>query len=227
MSLYEALTERLATHADVLGFDPVKVQQRSYEWHTMRLGVITASGVDSVMAKSGSVTRMGYMSELIAEIATGAPKPLVSAKALQWGLDNEPAAIETYTFTTGEVVQQVPFIYKDINMRVGCSPDGVMSSKTLELKCPFNTRHHVELIIDGVMKKEYQQQTQFQLWVMGLDELDFMSFDPRMKKHMDHIITVGRIESFMKAFDDAIPQFIMEMDAKLDRIGFRYGDQWK
>ena len=28
-------------------------------------------------------------------------------------------------------------------------------------------------------------------------------------------------------FDDAIPQFIMEMDAKLERLGFKFGEQFK
>ena len=28
-------------------------------------------------------------------------------------------------------------------------------------------------------------------------------------------------------FDDAIPQFIKEMDAKLERIGFKFGEQFK
>jgi hypothetical protein len=47
------------------------------------------------------------------------------------------------------------------------------------------------------------------------------------EKHTDHIVTVERSDVFMKKFDDAIPQFIMEMDAKLERLGFRFGEQFK
>lgn len=226
MSLYESLTEKLAKHTDVLGFNPVEVEQRSFQWHTMRLGVITASGIDCILAKAGSVKRGGYMSELIAEIATGAPKPLVSAKALEWGINNEPAAIDTYQFTTGEAVRQIPFFYRDDSMRAGCSPDGVMEKKTLELKCPWNTIHHIDLIVDGVIKKEYQMQCQFQMWCMGTQQVDFMSFDPRMRKSIDLVVTIDRNDEMMKCFDDAIPQFVKEMDAKLERLGFKWGDQW-
>lgn len=226
MSLYESLTERLAKHADVLGFNPVTVEQRSYQWFRMRLGCITASGISAILAKTGSATRDGYMAELIAEIATGAPGEPVSAKAMQWGIEQEPAAIETYSFNTGKIVRQIPFIYgKD--MRFGCSPDGVMDDKTLEIKCPFNTRYHIELIVDGRMKKEYQDQVQFQMYVAGTEAVDFLSFDPRMQKHIDFMVTVERSDKHIALFNDAIPQFIMEMDAKLDRIGFKYGDQWK
>ena len=48
-----------------------------------------------------------------------------------------------------------------------------------------------------------------------------------MLKHTDHIVTVERSDVFMKKFDDAIPQFIMEMDAKLERLGFKFGEQFK
>lgn len=226
MTLYESLTERLSQHAQVLGFDPVTVEQRSYQWFRMRLGVITASGVSAVLAKPGSATRDGYMAELIAEIATGAPGEPVSAKAMQWGIEQEPAAIETYSFNTGHAVRQIPFIYGK-GMRFGCSPDGVMGEKTLEIKCPFNTRYHIELIVDGRMKKEYQEQVQFQMYVAGTNEVDFLSFDPRMQKHMDFMVTVERSDKYMQLFDDAIPQFIMEMDMKLEKLGFSFGEQWK
>lgn len=225
-NLITQLRERLASYNETFGTDLNQVEQRSWHWFRMRLGVITASGISAILAKSGSATRDGYMAELIAEIATGAPGEPVSAKAMQWGIEQEPAAIETYSFNTGKIVQQIPFIYgKD--MRFGCSPDGVMDDKTLEIKCPFNTRYHIELIVDGRMKKEYQDQVQFQMYVAGTEAVDFLSFDPRMQKHIDFMVTVERSDKHIALFNDAIPQFIMEMDAKLDRIGFQYGDQWK
>lgn len=83
------------------------------------------------------------------------------------------------------------------------------------------------LIMDGRMDKDYMAQTQFQMWVMGTNKVDFHSHDPRMLKHTDHTVTVERSELFMKKFDDAIPQFIKEMDAKLERLGFKFGEQFK
>lgn len=225
--LIEKLRSRLSAFNDIFGFDCVAVEQRSYAWHMMRLGVITASGIDAILAKTGSATRDGYMATLIAEIATGAPAEPVSAKTLQWGVDHEPAAIEAYSFMSGNIVEQIPFVYRDDTMRCGCSPDGVMQDYTLEIKCPYMTRRHIELIVDGRMDKDYQAQTQFQMWVMGTDKVDFHSHDPRMLKHTDHTVTVERSDKFMQKFDDAIPQFIMEMDAKLERLGFKFGEQFR
>lgn len=102
-----------------------------------------------------------------------------------------------------------------------------MDDFTLEIKCPYMSRRHIELIVDGRMDKDYMAQTQFQMWVMGTNKVDFHNHDPRMLKHTDHIVTVERSDVFMKKFDDAIPQFIMEMDAKLERLGFRFGEQFK
>ena len=225
--LIDELRYRLSRFNETFGFDCVTVEQRSFQWHMMRLGVITASGIDAILAKSGSATRDGYMATLIAEIATGAPAEPVSAKTLQWGIDHEPAAIEAYSFMTGNVVEQIPFVYRDETMRCGCSPDGVMNDFTLEIKCPYMSRRHIELIVDGRMDKDYMAQTQFQMWVIGTNKVDFHSHDPRMLKHTDHTVTVERSDVFMKKFDEAIPQFIMEMDAKLERLGFKFGEQFK
>ena len=225
--LIDELRTRLSAFNDTFGFDCVSVEQRSFQWHMMRLGVITASGIDAILAKTGSATRDGYMATLIAEIATGAPAEPVSAKTLQWGIDHEPAAIEAYSFMTGNVVEQIPFVYRDDTMRCGCSPDGVMDDFTLEIKCPYMTRRHIELIVDGRMDKDYMGQVQFQMWVIGTEKVDFHSHDPRMLKYTDAMVTVHRSDLFMKKFDDAIPQFIMEMDAKLERLGFKFGEQFK
>ena len=226
-NLISSLRERLAKFNNLFEVDLCSIEQRSWHWHKMRLGVITASSISGVLAKTGSAARDGIMAELIAEIATGSPAEPVSAKTLQWGIDHEPAAIEAYSFMTGNVVEQIPFVYRDGDMRCGCSPDGVMDDFTLEIKCPYMSRRHIELIVDGRMDKDYMAQTQFQMWVIGTNKVDFHSHDPRMLKHTDHIVTVERSDIFMKKFDDAIPQFIMEMDAKLERLGFKFGEQFK
>lgn len=225
--LIEQLRTRLSAFNDTFGFDCVAVEQRTLQWHKMRLGVITASNISGVLAEPGSAKREGMMAELIAEIATGSPGEPVSAKALQHGIDNEPFAIESYSFATGEIVNQIPFVYRDETMRCGCSPDGVTEKKTIECKAPWNTRYHIEAIVDGRIKKEYQEQVQFQMWVCGTESVDFVSFDPRMLKHNFFMTAVERSDVFMKKFDDAIPQFIMEMDVKLERLGFKFGEQFK
>ena len=68
--LIDELRTRLSAFNDTFGFDCVAVEQRTFQWHKMRLGVITASNISGVLAKTGSAARDGIMAELIAEIAT-------------------------------------------------------------------------------------------------------------------------------------------------------------
>ncbi|MGL5490545.1 MAG: lambda exonuclease family protein [Shewanella sp.] len=234
MSILTQFNQRLATASAKLGFDLAAEEQGSYNWHRAKLGVISASNSSSLLAKVGSATRDGYMASLIAEICTGAPLDgdQASGRAIEWGHTHEPSAREMLSFKDGAVIERYPFIYGDhneIHMRTGCSPDGliVAASKGVEIKCPWNTRHHVEALVDGRIKKEYMDQVQFSMWVSGLNEWEFVSFDPRMRKNNLFHTTIERSDKHMKLFDDAVPQFCLEMDRKLQLVGFEFGDQWK
>ncbi len=226
----EDLKTRLTLVKSVLGVDMNEVKQGDYDWLRARLGVITASNASAVIAKSGSMTRDGYMATLIGEIATGAPLEgnAPSGKAIDWGNENEPAARESYQFMTMNHVDEFPFVFSD-DMRCGCSPDGLITGlgRGLEIKCPFNTRYHIELLVDGRVKKEYMDQVQYSMWVTGAQEWEFVSFDPRMKSNILKIVTISRDEKYMTKFAELVPQFIEEMDRKMQMIGLRFGDQWK
>lgn len=222
--------QQLTAAKSVLGVDLNEVQQGEYDWLRARLGVITASNSRSVLAKQGSATRDGYMAVLIGEIATGAPLDgsMPSGRAIEWGNENEGAARECYSFMSGDAVSSFPFVYSD-GMRCGCSPDGLIKSKQkgIEIKCPYNTRYHIELLVDGRMKNEYMDQVQYSMWVTGANEWEFCSYDPRMKANIIKYMTVERSDKHMKLFDDAVPQFLLEMDRKMQLIGLKFGDQWK
>lgn len=225
-ALTKKFEQSLARHIDVLGFDPRDVEQTSFEWFQMRLGVITASQVSKVVAKTGSQTRINYMAQLVAEIATGEQKDAFSSKATEWGIENEPRAIETYQFITGRPVERVPFVMSE-DMRCGASPDGVTDDLGVEIKCPFNSENHVMSLCEGFIKSDYQWQVQYSMWVSGLDRWDFCSFDPRMKRNNLHIIECEKSEKHQKTLDDAVPQFISDMDKMLYQAGFRWGEQWQ
>ena len=230
MDIITQFNERLAAASVHLGFDLAAEEQGSYNWHMARLGVITASEVSQILGKSGSATYNGYMAILIAEIATGAPVDAkrISVKELEWGKTHEGSAREMYQFITGDAVSTFTMLHSD-NMRCGFSPDGLILSKNrgAEIKCPWNTRYHIESLCDGTIKKEYMDQVQFSMWVSGLNEWEFVSFDPRMRRSNLFHTTIERSDKHMKLFDDAVPQFCLEMDRKLELIGFKFGDQWK
>lgn len=221
------LKAHLDTYASTLGFDPRGVEQQSYEWHKMRLGVITGSMVSKVLMGKDTQGRQTYMAQLAAEVATGEPKEFGSFKQTEWGNENEPKAIETYQFITGSAVSRVPFLYAIDNMRCGASPDGVTDDRGVEIKCPYTSEMHLMALTNGFMKKDYQWQVQFSMWVSGLNRWDFCSFDPRMKRNNLHIIECEASEKHQATLSDAIPQFIHEMNQMLEAAGFQWGEQWQ
>lgn len=208
--------------------------QGSQAWLDCRLGVVTASEAHSVIKKGRggkgySAERKTYMMKLIAEVCTGSSPELFGAP-LRWGNDNEEFACHAYEARNFVTVEHFGLIYKDDLQRYGASPDGLVGDDGgIEIKCPFTTPVHLDTMLNGTIKPEYITQMQFVMWVTGRKWIDFCSFDPRMKGGSDkrlHTIRIDRDEELMTTFDEEMPKFTEEMDAELEKLGYKYGDQW-
>lgn len=216
------------------GVDVISLEQGSEEWLRLRLGVITASEVSNVIAKPRSGTawpdmKKSYFNTLIAEVCTGS-YPEVNAKALAWGKQWEDEARTLFEFTSGVKVSEAAIIYRDEDMRVACSPDGLCDNGSgLELKCPFTSRDFIKFRLGGfdAIKSAYMAQVQFSMWVTGREAWFFANYDPRMKREGIHHVVVERDEKFMTLFNEDVPEFIEKMDEALETIGFTFGEQWK
>ncbi len=192
----------------------------------LKLGVISASNADAVVAKRDSATRATYMAELVAQVCTGIFGE-INSKHMEWGKQHEDAARACYEFESGNVMTLLPFVYKDASFREGCSPDGIVTTaKGAEIKCPWATENYIKFLAAEKIKPEWQWQNQFTMRVMGAGEWDFVQYDARMKKAPLHILTIARDEEKQKVFDDAVPAFIEDMDRMLAKIGIRFGEQW-
>jgi hypothetical protein len=208
-------------------------EQGSPEWLNARLGVITASEAHALLLDARTKTpkykeaRQTYMNKLIGEVCTGYAEEL-NAKALQWGKDNEEAAIAAYEFASGNEVEKIGLAYKDEFKRAGASADFKIKNKNHggENKCPITPQVHIDFLLNQAIRPEYITQVQFGLWVTGWDAWDFTSYHPRMKAKMIHYITIERDQELMRYFDEEIPKFIFEMDQKLEKIGIKFGSHW-
>ena len=68
-------------------------EQRTEEWFTARLGKVTASRVNDVMAKTKtgySASRDGYMTQLVLERITQTKAESYSSAAMMHGVEQEP-----------------------------------------------------------------------------------------------------------------------------------------
>lgn len=225
MKSLASIYQNLEQFEKTFGLPVSQSLQGSEAWFKLKLGVISASNASKAVAKKDSETRNTYMCELVAQVCTGIMEE-INSKYIDWGHQNEDAARSCYEFMTGQSITQVPFVFKDGTFREGCSPDGLVGLKGLEIKCPFNSVHHVKFVTDDKIKPEYVWQYQYTLRVMGADEWDFSSYDPRMKKTPIKILTVAKDEEKQKIMDDLIPAFIEDMDKMLAKVGISYGEQW-
>src|SRR6478735_10741024 len=147
-----------------------RMQQRSPEWYSAKLGKVGASCISDIMAetKSGpSASRKNYMMKLLCERLTGRKEDGYINAAMQRGIDLEPIARSAYE-AQGAMVQEVGFIpcplFPD---KAGASPDGLVGNDGLiEIKC-MNTAQHVEFLRTSKIDSGYELHMLFQMVCTG------------------------------------------------------------
>jgi len=172
------------------------MEQRSAEWFAARIGKVTASKINDVMAKLKSggeaAVRKNYRVQLAVERLTGQREESYINGAMQWGIDNEDSAREAYSFISGCEVEQIGFIDHPSISMAGCSPDGLIGCfGMVEIKCP-NTATHVEWMLAGKVPPEHVNQMMFQMDCAGRSWCEFVSYDPRLP--LDLQLFVKRLE---------------------------------
>ena len=229
MSLYNTHIERLANLQSVFGFDASQVQQGSADWLMLKLGVLSASNADKVVAKRDSATRATYMASLISQVCSCVIPEEMNFKAMEHGKLYKRAARDALSVALGFVnIQEIAFMFSDESLRVGVSPDGLFDNTIVEIKCPFNGENFIKFAAFETNKKDWAWQAQFQLFAGKADEHIFCQYDPRMVLcNSLHYVKTERDEAMQKTLADAIPQFIADMDQALNKLGVTFGDHWK
>ena len=193
------------------------MEQGSVEWLLARVGMITASRMNDVMAKIKSgeaAARKNYRVELAVERISGLPTERFISVPMKWGTENEIFARAAYSVATGFEVEEVGFIACQDILRSGCSPDGLVGiDGGIEAKCP-NTATHIEWAVAGNVPTEHRLQMQFCMFCTGRDWWDFVSFDPRMPEGQQLFIRrLHRDEKVIKELIDAVIELDGEVEA--------------
>lgn len=190
--------------------------QGTDEWKRQRLGVVTASRMADLTAKTKSgygASRGNYMAEKLIERLTGEPQDTFINSAMQWGTDNEPFARDAYRFYSGEEVTETGFVLHPTIKNAGASPDGLVGDKgMLEIKCP-NTATHLEYLRTEEIPLKYQYQMTFQMMCLGREWCDFVSFDPRLPEEMRlWVQTFGLNNNTAELLTNEVNKFNEELD---------------
>ena len=205
------------------------MEQGSEEWFAARCGKVTASRVQDIIAKTKSgpsASRANYMAELVAERLTGESSKGFSNAAMQWGTETEPQARLAYEIVTGRTVDEIAFVDHPSIQQTGASPDGLIGDDGLiEIKCP-NTATHIDTLLGCAVPAKYRTQMLWQMACTGRAWCDFASFDPRMPVSMQlYIQRVERDDEAIAEIENAVAEFLKELDAKVATLRLKYETQ--
>lgn len=215
--------------------------QRTEQWFADRAGRITASRMCDVLAMNDAAVfktgprkgqpkpvnqqaRIDYIRQLATERHTGKPKDSISAAALKWGEEVEPAARQAYQAKRGVIVRQAGFTVHPSHDYIGASPDFLVGSDGGgEIKCPFNREVHTATLLDG-LPEEHIPQIQAGLWVTGRQWWDFVSFHPEFPPHTRlYIQRVPRDSAFIAKLAAACESLEREVQDALNQLEQKHG----
>lgn len=195
------------------------MDQGSPSWFMARLGLVTASRVADVIAKTKSgvsASRANYMAQLIAERLSGCPQESYLNPAMAHGVDTEPQARAAYEWHTNATVVEVGFIKHPTIEMAGASPDGLVNDDgLLEIKCP-TTATHLDTLLGGSIPAKYITQMMWQMRCCERAWCDFVSFDPRLPERLRLFVKrVHRDDVMIARLEKDVTEFLTELSDKV------------
>ena len=201
--------------------DSSQLEQRSHDWLQARCGYPSGSGFKHLMAKTAkglpTAARNTYLWEKVTERISGVPVQHYVTQAMQWGIDQEPFALQAYEQRTGRTVAPMGFV-RHPTLICGCSPDGVVDMEgLLEIKNP-STVHHLQTINNG-MDSDHMAQLQGGMWILNLQWADFVSYDSRLPEpYQLYIQRVPRDNDYITRLEAEVIGFLSDLETTLKNI---------
>lgn len=199
-----------------------EIDQRSQEWYEIRLGKVTASRIEDVIAKTKtgySASREKYMAQLVVERMTGKKADSYTNAAMQWGIDQEPFARAAYEARNEVFVEEVGFVPHPTIEMAGASPDGLVGDDGMvEIKCP-ETQTMIDTLLTEKVPSKYFAQMQFQMACADRSWCDYVVFDPRMPTGAQLFVKrVPRDDDYIKQIESEITIFLNEVTEKVAKL---------
>lgn len=198
-------------------------KQGTAQWYADRTGVLTASRMAAAMARlkngADSAERKALKIEILAERLTGDITHHYVTPAMQHGIDTEPAAKAAYAARHGTFVEEMPFVPHPSIEYFGASPDGRLEPRLgIEIKCP-TTAKHLAWMLAGEVPAEHKPQMIAQALCAGFDAVEFVSFDPRLPKHLQlFVVRFEPTQEERDAVERAAVEFLAEVEAMFEQL---------
>lgn len=153
--------------------------QGSDEWHSLRLGKLTASHAQAIATQGKGLETL--CRKLAYERFTGMREDGYKNEAMQLGNDEETFARSAYELETGYTIEQVGFV--EWNDFVGFSPDGLIPEqfRGIEFKRQNIERHGDLLLGVTFFESGYVWQSKMGILIMSYDSWMLCSYNPAFK----------------------------------------------
>lgn len=193
------------------------VIQGAPEWAAKRAGIPTASEFHRLLTpafklRTGEMVET-YLAQKVVEWWLGGPMMSACVWDMEMGRILEEEARPWLACELGQEIQTVGFITSD-DGRYGCSPDGLLVDRGVEIKCPQPV-NHVKCLMTGEVPDEYLPQVHGGMFVTGFDSWMFMSYRRGFPKF---VTTVRRDETIQAAIKLAIDGFCIKLDAAKEHM---------
>jgi hypothetical protein len=164
-------------------FTVLDVEQRSEAWLQARVGMLTSTCADALLAtgRGGeeSAQRKNLVMKLALEIITGKPqdRAFKQSAAMQYGVEREAEAFAAYEATSGELLTRSGLIVHP-ELRAATSLDGHTPDFTvlIEAKAP-EPAQHLDYLLSSRVPLGYYRQCLHHFWMVPqAQRLDWFSW---------------------------------------------------
>lgn len=184
-----------------------------------RIGYISASNMEKVLAKGQGLTRRKYMLELIGERTTGQPSKGFQSQAMLDGIENEKFAVAWYESVQGFFAEETGFIKHPTIPMYGCTPDRLIGdSGLLEVKNPIR-ENFLEFIDNQKIDRGYMLQMQTQLDCTGRTFCEHLVYSTDY--NFGVIVRVDRNEKMIAEIQEGVKSLNADIDAFIERHGLK------
>ena len=195
-----------------------EIKQGTPEWLALRLGIVTASELDSLLVSGKGESGFGvaaftYMDQLIGERITEEAAELpFQTKATIRGHELEGVARDLYEQREEVRTEEVGII---LNHGIGYSPDALVGASGLtEIKTKL-PKFQVSVILAGEVPKEHIAQCQGGLWTAEREWIDFISYWPGMPLFVKRMY---RDEVLIRKISERVKTFYEILDERMNKV---------
>jgi hypothetical protein len=193
----------------------IQCEQYDEVWWNERRGLPTASKFDTLITPGGAPSKQcrRYMCELIAESHVHEDEDAFEPN--EWmlrGLALEDEARKWLAFDRGHEIRQVGLIKNDAET-FGASPDGLIDSVPLEIKCPKGSTH-IAYMLDRKLPDTYKPQVHGQMIVAESDRAIFMSYHPEFAP----VVVEVKRDQYTAKLEAALDKFVQDLSKARGRL---------